>query len=134
MIKKFVQKWEENKNKLRLSLTEHPENYIDLVKKVISILSEPLYDDTPDPEKIWEIRDGSDYSGNLIYIIGSIGSSKYWHILVSYGSCSACDTLESIRFYSDELTEERKNSYMTLMLHIIQGLKELNSEDIAAIE
>lgn len=54
---------------------------------------------------------------------------KYWYVKVSYGSCSASDTLESIREYSDEkLTEAQIDDYMTLVLHVVQGLKKMGDD------
>ena len=44
-------------------------------------------------------------------------------------SCSACDTLESIKDYSgDPPTSSQVNGYMTLALHIIQGMKKMGEE------
>ena len=45
---------------------------------------------------------------------------------VGYGSCSGCDTLEGIRHYNDDKpTEEQVRDYMTLALHIVQGMKRM---------
>lgn len=126
MIKEFIERWEINKNSLRTSFsTSHPESYENLVQRVISILEDP------DPERIHKIDDG-DYQGTLVFVIGEKGyqPSAYWYVKVEYGSCSGCDTLESIRSYSDETpTEEQVNDYMTLALHIVQGLKLMGSDD-----
>jgi len=49
---------------------------------------------------------------------------------VSYGSCSGCDTLEAIRDYSgDTPTEKQLDEYMTLALHVVQGLRQISGYD-----
>jgi hypothetical protein len=112
---------------------KHPEGYKDIVKAVICILTgEDDSNEVPDPERITIIDDG-DYQGTLLFVIGATGyqPNTYWYVKVNYGSCSGCDTLEDIRDYSDDLpTDEQIKDYMTLALHIIQGLKEMNEESI----
>ena len=80
---------------------------------------------TPDPERIHRIDDGN-YQGTLVYVIGEKGyqPDKYWYVKVDYGSCSGCDTLEGIRDYTDDApTDEQAKDYMTVALHIVQGMK-----------
>ena len=57
----------------------------------------------PDPNRIHEIDDG-DYQGTLVYVIAAkdYQPDDYWYVKIGYGSCSACDTLEAIRNFSDE--------------------------------
>ncbi len=128
MIDKFVQAWETNKDKVRAILAEkHPENYKAIVHAVISNLRPADGGDSPDPERIHEIDDGS-YQGTLIYVIGETGyqPSTYWAAEVSYGSCSGCDTLEGIRGYEDGVpSESQVSEYMGLALNVVQGLKKI---------
>ena len=130
MIEKFTKAWFANLHEMRKKFTEkHPENYKEIVKSVIEILKDDDYD-SPDPERIHEIDDG-DYQGTLVYVIGGNGyqPNNYWYVKVGYGSCSGCDTLEGIRNYdSDAPRNEQVDEYMTLALHIIQGLKKMGDE------
>lgn len=132
MIKEFVGKWFHNKNKLEEWLGEnHPSDYLELVRRVINILQdENSLLATPDPSRIHQIDDG-DYQGTLMFVIGETGyqPSTYWYVKVDYGSCSGCDTLQGIRGYLDgKPTEEQIKDYMTLALHIIQGLKKMEEQ------
>ena len=127
MIKEFVDKWEENKATIQaLFEQKHPEDYKEIVYNVISVLNDGY--GTPDPSKIHEIDDGS-YQGTLLYVIAEQGyqPNTYWCVAVDYGSCSGCDTLESIRSYSREKPNSGQvKDYMVLALHIVQGLKKIN--------
>ncbi len=127
MIKELVARWEANKEYVRDALKlQHPDNYKDLVWLVIKNITADDYEDFAlDPERIHEIDDG-DYQGTLLYIIAEKGyqPSRYYSVFVDYGSCSGCDTLEGIREYSsDPPTGEQIDQYMTLALHIVQGIK-----------
>lgn len=128
MIKEIVKKWEENKNELKDWLSKnHPEAYKDLVEKVIEIITKDEDYDFPNKHIIHEIDDG-DYQGTLLYLIPSYGyqPNEYFYVKVSYGSCSGCDTLKDIRGYSENHPSEQQiNDYMTLALHIVQGLKKI---------
>lgn len=108
MIQKFVDRFLARRDELKAKIAENPPSrYIDLVKLVIATISddseEAYFNDTPDPDRIHEVDDGH-YQGTLVYVIAQAGyqPSKYWYVLVSYGSCSGCDALQSIRGYSDE--------------------------------
>lgn len=71
--------------------------------------------------------------GALVYVIGATGyqPDKYWYVKVGYGSCSGCDTLEAIREYQDgKPTERQVNKYMTLALHIVQGLRLMGGSEV----
>lgn len=139
MIQEFVKIWDERKDKLRAVFAQkHPENYKEIVTEVIKLLeknSENEYDfDLPSSKRVHEIDDG-EYQGTLLYIIGEMTyqPEKYWFVRVNYGSCSGCDTLQAI--YDNHIFNEDENrglpnkkqldDYMTLALHIIQGLKVL---------
>lgn len=130
MIQTFVDQFMSAKPALEAGLrAEEPENYEDLVKRVIEVLRGDGYS-TPDPYRIHTINDG-DYQGTLLFIIGATGyqPSTYWSVAVDYGSCSGCDTFEAIRdlrpWDEDEVTDAQVKDYMTLMLHIVQGLKQI---------
>lgn len=134
MIAEFVSRFTEKKPELEKVFSEkHPE-YKEIVKAVISVIGneEDYANDSPDPERIHEIDDG-DYQGTLVYVIGAKGyqPSGYWYVKVGYGSCSGCDTLEYIRRCSCTApTTEQVKDYMTLALHIVQGLKKMDDSEI----
>jgi hypothetical protein len=126
MIDKFVQIWDQRKNEIEEYFkNNHPSGYEDIVKQVIKILNNDYGD--PNHEKIHTIDDG-DYQGTLLFIIpeNNYQPSRYWSVYVSYGSCSGCDTLQSIQDYDDgPPTESQTKGYMTLALHVLQELKEI---------
>ena len=130
MITKFVAAFEDRKADLRAKLeATPPEGYIDLVRAVVEILEDP--DDpygTPLTGRIHTINDDGDYQGVMLFVIGGYGDN-YWYVKVNYGSCSGCDTFQSIRMYSDEpLTKQQVDDYMTLCLHIVQRLHPMEEE------
>lgn len=132
MIEKFTKAWFAKKDALEAVIREnHPENYEKLVTNVVKhILQDEDVYSSPDPSRIHRIDDG-DYQGTMIFIIGCGGyqPETYWYIKVYYGSCSGCDTLLRIRGYDDGKPNEKQVSeYMTLSLHIIQGIKEMGEE------
>jgi hypothetical protein len=133
VIKEFVERWEANKEKVREKFTKkHPNSYEDIVKLVVRNLGSPegVFKSYPDPERIVEVDHGH-YQGTLLYVIGADGyqPSDYWFVKVSYGSCSGCDTLAAIQdFSSDPPSEKQVDDYMTLALHIVQGLKSMQEE------
>ena len=130
MEKEFIERWEADKHLVEEQFkTEHPACYKSIVTAVVKVLTSGEYG-SPDPERIHEINDG-DYQGTLLYLIAdnSYQPSDYWFVKVSYGSCSGCDTLEGIGNYSSEPPDEDQvKQYMTLALHIVQGLKPLGGE------
>ena len=132
MIQEFVDRFMANKDILRANLQklEYP-RYLDLIKATIEVItSDGDFDETPDPSRIYEINDG-DYQGTLVYIIGATGYQPYdyWYIKVSYGSCSGCDTLESIMWGTDDPREEMLDDMILLCLHLVQGLKLMGKSD-----
>lgn len=133
MIESFVKSWYENQNTLREKFSvKHPEDYKEVVRNVVEMLA---IDNDIDPERIHEINDGDTYQGTLVYVIGGQGISwdRYWYVKVGYGSCSVCDTLESIRSYDHDQGQpnsKQVDEYMTLALHIVQKLREMEGEAV----
>lgn len=125
MIKKFVEQYEANKARLeKLWSTKHPESYAEIVKEVVKTIGEPL-----DVNRITEIDHGN-YQGTLVYVIAVEGyqPSDYFSVAINYGSCSVCDTLEGIRDYESGVPKaEQITQYMTLCLHVVQGLKYMDT-------
>lgn len=129
MIESFTKVWFSHKQTLEEQFSKkHPEDYKEIVEAVVRLLSDNLKEFiVPDPTRIHEIDDG-DYQGCLVYVIAAKGYQPftYWYVRVDYGSCSGCDTLQGITNYSRGIpTKEQVNGYMTLALHILQGLKEM---------
>jgi hypothetical protein len=132
MIEEFTKAWFENLPKMREKLgSKHPEGYIDIVRAVIEMLSDA--GTSLDPGRINEI-DYCQHQGTLLYLICERGyqPSKYWSVKVGYGSCSTCDTLQSI-FCGDVAkvpTEMQVSQYMTLALHVVQGIREIGGDEV----
>lgn len=130
MIKEFVNAWNKNSDILREYIKTHKQEeyckYKKLVKLIINLVINP--ESWCDFGNIRELDDG-DYQGTLIYVFNrdhyQPGKNDYVTTYVYYGSCSGCDTLQSIHNYCyDELPNEQQVSdYMTLCLHIIQRCK-----------
>jgi hypothetical protein len=142
MIQRFIDRFMARKSELEAVFAKkHPKDYKAIVTQVAKILTDPdklrsvnddLYletfcgwDNDPDPKRVHEIDDG-DWQGTLLYVIGARGyqPDTYWYVKVEYGSCSGCDTLQAIRDNTHENpTPEQVKDYMTLALHIVEGLK-----------
>ena len=131
MIESFVKSLYENRDTLREKFSsKHPEDYKEVVRNVVEMLA---IDNSIDPGCIHEINDGGTYQGTLVYVIGGKGISldRYWYVKIDYGSCSGCDTLESIRRYDQgQPSSKQVDEYMTLALHIVQQLREMEGEAI----
>ena len=123
MLKRFVKAWEERKDEVRASFAAQPPVYYkDVVKAVVSILPHL------DVDRIHVIDDG-DYQGTLLFVIAEEGyqPNSYYYAKINYGSCSICDTLQSIKDLEDE--EERVHQFMLLALHIVQKLRPMQLEE-----
>ena len=135
MEKDLIKRYFENKEQVLKAFTEkHPKDYAEIVEAVIKA----IYGDDvghfglPDPERIHQIDDG-DCQGTLVFVIAGDGCQPqdYWYVKVSYGSCSGCDTLQRISNYSHETpSREQIADYMTLALHIVQGLKKMGEDPV----
>lgn len=130
MIEEFTQRYFAKLPELREKFSgDHPKAYIDVVRFVVEILSDGEYGQM-DATRIHEIDDG-EYQGTLVYVIGAVGyqPSDYWYARIGYGSCSGCDTLQSISNYSSEKPDDGQiKDYMTLALHVVQALRKMNGE------
>jgi hypothetical protein len=139
MIDEFVKAWDARKGEIEAKFRENePSQYKDIVHAVISILDKTSTYGAPNANNIHEINDG-DYQGTLLYLIpeDTYQPHEYWYVRVWYGSCSGCDTLEAIqeskpwsKDREDTKKDERIKDYMTLALHIIQGLKSMDGEGV----
>jgi len=143
MIQKFVDRFMFVKPELEKKFSEnHIYSYKDLVEITLSSIShmdedyeekeekdnkeEDRYYPEMDVSKIHVIDDGH-YQGTQLFIIPAdeYQPSTYYAVYVWYGSCSGCDTLQRINdcFDDSNPSEQAVDDYMTLALHIVQGLK-----------
>lgn len=131
MIKYVLKKWDENNNKLEEAICKelsHDDDYTlhsykNLVKlicdNVLNVFNENEIKDEflyeVNTKRITEIDDGN-YQGTLIYLLPwktyQNSCHEYFMTCVEYGSCSCCDTLQSIEFADD--VEKQIKDYMTL--------------------
>lgn len=125
MDNKIIEKWENRKNKLKewFEANETPSSYKEIFEKIIELIITEDERNKFNLEKIRVIDDG-DYQGTQIFIafldVYQPSVEEYIMTSVYYGSCSGCDTLQSICYSSDE---NRVNDLMTLSLHMIQKMK-----------
>lgn len=130
MIQEFVDRF--IKAQPTMFTEKHPGGYTDIVREVVKSITTDDYWDNPDPERIHLIDDGH-YQGTLVYVIAETGyqPSTYWVTKVYYGSCSGCDTFQSIQsgaeydYESGEYakpTPEQAKDYQQLALHVVQNM------------
>jgi hypothetical protein len=132
MIDKFVAKFMEASPAIKDGLyAKPPESYESLVDRLIAVLGtdpdDKEYGKVPDPKRITVINHG-DYQGTMLFIIGAndYQPSNYWSIKVDYGSCSGCGAFEAIGSCVDKpLTSQQVLDYWTLMLDMVQNMKEV---------
>jgi hypothetical protein len=123
MVKVLAESWSKNQNKLKEYLTSHFESlnhysYEDIVRITFHNIYEG--EDKLNVDKLTEIDDG-DYQGTLLFVIPfqtyQPGPGEYLMTYVSYGSCSGCDTLQSLYYCND--TNEKINGFMCLCKDIL---------------
>ena len=138
MLDYMVAAWEEAKPAIRARFKAgHPDSYKDILTIVVEQMNPHLADQgcghALKVDRIHELDDG-DYQGTLVFLIpfDVYQPSEYVLTKVDYGSCSACDTFQSVRYsefgsYSEESTDApnklQVDQYMTLALHLVQGMK-----------
>ena len=128
MILNYVKQWEERKHLLEQWLNENEPNSYESIYEMLFNLVVTKPNDDEYSEWDWgrfvKIDDGT-FQGNEIYILCSNeyqpSLTDYIFTSVAYGSCSVCDTFQSIEMLEDK--EERVKQYMTLALHMIQETK-----------
>jgi len=130
MLKIIKEKWDKNESLLRETLTQNDTlnrcSYLDLVKIAFAAIfndEQTSGCEALDLDEITEIDNG-DYQGTLLYLIPfkTYQPSEYEYIMtyVGYGSCSGCDTLQSIQGFEDkEPTENQIKEFMALCKDIL---------------
>lgn len=130
MIQEFVDRFMERKAAIRARLSAKHPGYEDILKAILAELKGASEYDDPDPKGVTCITLGS-YQGDYLFIIKAQWRNACWYVKVGYGSCSGCDTVQSIQWNrstgerTDVPNNKQLDEYMTLALHIIQGLKVL---------
>lgn len=131
MIQEIIKQWEENKYKLEEYFKETKQSEYSDYKEIVKAL---FYHCIPQADEYsgWNLEkmtviDDGDYQGTQIFIIpkDTYQPSAEDYIVTDtyYGSCSGCDTLQSISSYNYELpTDSQVKEYMTLALHLVQKL------------
>jgi hypothetical protein len=132
MISSIIEQWENNKSKLEnyFRTTDQYEycGYKQIVEKLFELCITNADEHCGfNIERITVIDDG-DYQGTKLFIIPKDtyqpSVDDYITTHTYYGSCSGCDTLQSICGYDYGLpTEEQVKLYMTLALHLVQKLR-----------
>lgn len=138
MIKKFIDKWNKNKDKLEEYFRTHKQEDYDEYEKIVKLVFQYVINDEEnkynlfDIDKIRVIDDGC-YQGTQLFIIPrnvyqpDVTDYVYTHNY--YGSCSGCDTLLSISGYSDDIPNENQvKDYMLLSLHLIENMRYMEEE------
>ena len=138
MIKYCLKKWDKNHNELREVLkndtTLNSCDYKYLVELMVTHILNIGDDNIQwDANSITEIDNG-DYQGTLLFVIPlkTYQPSEYEHLMtfISYGSCSCCDTLQSIQNFGKHVppTNEQVNDYMMLCKDLLTNtIKPYNS-------
>lgn len=139
MIQEVIKQWDENKHKLEeyfrtTKQEEYSGSYKSILQKIIQlVVTEKDEYNKYDATKITVVDDGH-YQGTQIFLIPTDtyqpSVEDYLITHTYYGSCSGCDTLQSICSYEDGLpTEEQVKEYMTLALHLVQKMKRITDVD-----
>ena len=106
--------------------------YLNNFKLIDSIINRDLENTNDLYNNFYEVKIG-DYSGENVYIIADSHyiPSKVIITNISYGSCSACDTLLGIIGYNDEdtLDESGIDGIMQILLHLLQHCKKIDLEE-----
>ena len=131
MVQEYVDKFMSGKKEIRAAISKHPDDYEELFRKVFGIIVGDGYEEI-DLSKL-SCVDYGDYHGSLLFVAPCTGyqPDTFYVLVVDYGSCPGCDTLCAIHSGWDEdeaPTEKELDDYMSLALHMVQGLKKLSSD------
>lgn len=127
MIKYCLDCWNKNQQSLRQQLETDTSlngcNYEYLVK----LVAKHILGNEWDAENITVIDNG-DYQGTLLFLIpkDTYQPSEYEYLMtyVGYGSCSYCDTLQSIQDWGDDkpLTPKQVEDFMKLCKDLVTNM------------
>ena len=140
MEKKFMDLWVKNKNKLedyfRKTKQREYDEYKNIVKKIFELVINDNLDSDDLSNNVYNVEemtviDNGDYQGTQIFLIPEDcyqpDADEYVFTHNYYGSCSGCDTLQSIHDYDtdEKPDEEQIKDYMLLSLHIVENIRYL---------
>jgi hypothetical protein len=137
MIAEFVSQWDAHKQHLEewfQSTTIDKIEYETIVKKLIELVINRDSKHGYEYDKMVVIDHG-DYQGTQLFVIPKRcyqpDVSDYVYTHNYYGSCSGCDTLQSICDYRYGKTpdENQLSQLMTLALHLLQQFKRFERDD-----
>ena len=119
MIQKFVDRFMSSDLRQRY-VSAPPQDYDQIFNDVCGVIRDENEYPTLDLDRITVIDHG-DYQGSRLFVVGASGyqPSTYWACLVSYGSCSSCDSFQSV----EGTPEEKAEGFWTLGLHMVQSMK-----------
>jgi hypothetical protein len=146
MIKHFIKQWDEFKHELEFFLDlEYDQSedkqywgmaYEELFKKVFELVVTQPREQTNWSSCEWDwdrfqIINHGDYQGEMIFIMVPDTYqpslfSDYYFTGVTYGSCSACDTMQWVQ-YELKTKHEKIQALMNAALHIVQSTKTFQS-------
>lgn len=131
MLKYCLRKWDANKGileeKLKTDTSLNSCEYEYLVKLVVECILNPGDDNLKwNAERITTVDDGG-YQGTVLFLIPLLTSQpsedEYLMTCVDYGSCSGCDTLQSIQDWgNEELCEKQVKSFITLCKDLVTNM------------
>jgi len=123
----LVRLFDKNRAKIRQALGDETHNsYEELLRIALTSMQDGIDPyGYPNPGNIHVIDDG-DYQGTFLFVVPEqvYEPITYWVFKVDYGSCSGCDTLLDINSSVHEprvTSDQQKDDYMTLILHMIQS-------------
>lgn len=116
MIKYCVNKWNKNYKKLKEALERDTALEACCYTHLVKLVVENIYNEGADfNSETWNVNkiteiDNGDYQGTLLWLIPSNtyqpDETEYLITFANYGSCSGCDTLQSIQSRMDVLSDE----------------------------
>lgn len=137
MLDFVVKAWDENQEKLKEALMEmtvlvgdiifYEMKYKDIMRLIVHFILNGAdgRNGKWDEECIHQIDDG-EYQGTLLFLVPKRTyqptAGEYLITKVEYGSCSGCDTLQSISAMDDD-PYGKVERYMALCLHMVQSMR-----------
>lgn len=137
MLKYCVEKWDKNKQLLEQAIKNKGKEmnscgYNEIVEMTVEHIFNGSDNEAYDLWADWDIKkitqiDNGHYQGTQLYIIPlntyQPSEGDYLMTYVGYGSCSGCDSLQSIQTWNDDepLTNNQVKQYMMLCKDIVQN-------------
>ncbi len=138
MIPEIIKQWDDRKHILEVFFRENKQSEYSSYRQMVEKLMELVITDAKGYGNKWEQKwnlkdirelDFGDYQGELMFFIPrdtyQPSADEILVTIVSYGSCSGCDTIQGICEYRerDLPSEQQVKDYMSLALHLVQNMK-----------